>query len=240
MTIRSTRCCARSSTTPRRARGRTGRARAVAAALRTGPASADGDHRHGGRGGDRPSPGRHRLAHPRTVDGRHARRAHHHAHPGPSRRPTCRVPRCVATAPPVTASRSARCPHAAPWAATDNVARRPRAGAGRAGDQSGRADTRRGDAARRADPDRSPRTHRRRCRPPPAPSRSPPPGGTVVVRVDGATVSLVSSTPAAGWNTTEARTDGGRVEVRFGRTGTSDQSRIEARVDNGQLRTLTE
>jgi hypothetical protein len=62
-------------------------------------------------------------------------------------------------------------------------------------------------------------------------------GGTVVVRSDATTVGIVSVTPATGWIVAERKTEPTRIEVRFERVGSSDQARVVARVEHGQLRT---
>jgi hypothetical protein len=74
--------------------------------------------------------------------------------------------------------------------------------------------------------------------PPPVQTKSiSAPGGVVVVRYD-STVQVVSTTPAAGWTIAEQKQDDpARIEVRFQRTSSSEQSKVEARLQDGQLRT---
>jgi hypothetical protein len=62
-------------------------------------------------------------------------------------------------------------------------------------------------------------------------------GGTVVVRSDATTVEIVSMTPTSGWTVAERKTEPTRIEVRVQHTGDSEQSRVIARVEHGQLRT---
>jgi hypothetical protein len=76
-------------------------------------------------------------------------------------------------------------------------------------------------------------------------SQAPPPaapqtrtfssrGGSVGVRCDGASPSLVYASPANGYTVLERRSDGGRVEVRFAKGGVEDEAaRIRVGCVNG-------
>jgi len=73
----------------------------------------------------------------------------------------------------------------------------------------------------------------------PAEVATPTAGGTVVVRHDATTVTLVRTEPAAGWSVSETRTEADRVEVRFRRDGSSEEAKVVARIDQGRFRVET-